>query len=76
MVYNFLAIAPSEWKTARGVGIGDPVELVTSLYGDTIDPEWNIDANQGVLIGSLYGGILAGVAGGQIVSLYFGALAE
>lgn len=76
MVYNFLAIGPHEWKTARGVGIGDPVELVRSLYQDAIDPAWDSDANQGLLIGSLYGGILAGVQGGLVVSLYFGALAE
>ena len=76
MVYNFLAFGPHEWKTARGVGIGDPVELLKSLYQDAIDPEWDSDANQGLLIGSLYGGILAGVQGGLVVSLYFGALAE
>lgn len=76
MVYSFLAIGPHEWKTARGLGIGDPVELVKSLYQDAIDPEWNIDANQGVLIGSLYGGILARVENSMVVSLHFGTLAE
>lgn len=76
MIYSFLALGPHEWKTVRGVGIGDPVELVNSLYQDAIDPQWNIDANQGLLIGSLYGGILAGIQGGQVVSLYFGALSE
>ncbi len=75
-VFSFTAVGPHEWKTARGIGIGDSVESVKALYQDAIDPDWNIDANQGVLIGSLYGGILAGVAGGQVVSLYFGALAE
>jgi hypothetical protein len=75
-VYSILAVGPLDWKTARGLGIGDTVELVKSLYGEVIDPEWDTDANQGVLIGSLYGGILAGLKEGAIVSLYLGALAE
>ena len=75
-VYSILAFGPSEWKTARGLGIGDPSELAKSLYGEVIDPQWDTDANQGVLIGSLYGGILAGLKEGVVVSLYFGAMAE
>ena len=75
-VFSILAFGPLEWKTARGLGIGDPVGLVKSLYPEAIDPDWNSDANQGVLIGSLYGGILAGTQNGAVVSLYFGAMAE
>ena len=75
-VYAILAFGPPEWKTARGLGIGDPLGLVKSLYAEVIDPQWDTDANQGVLIGSFYSGILAGLKGGVVVSLYFGAMAE
>ena len=75
-VSYILATGPCEWKTARGLGIGDPVELVVSLYADAIDPLWNSDPNREILIGSLYGGMLVSLEDGLVVSLYLGAMAE
>ena len=75
-VSSILAAGPREWKTARGLGIGDPVELVMSLYADAIDPLWNTDLSREILIGSLYGGMLVSLEDGLVVSLYLGAMAE
>ena len=75
-VSSILATGPREWKTARGLGIGDPVELVVSLYADAIDPLWNSDPSREILIGSLFGGMLVRLEDGLVVSLYLGAMAE
>ncbi|MHC1786328.1 MAG: hypothetical protein AB9880_04660 [Christensenellales bacterium] len=75
-VYSLLALGPQEWKTARGAGIGDTVTVFEGLYADAIDPLWDMTTHHSLLIGSLFGGILAGVEDGLVVSLYFGAMAE
>ena len=75
-VCSVLATGPREWKTARGLGIGDPDRLAMSLYADAIDPLWNSDPSREILIGSLYGGILVSLEGGLVVSLFLGAMAE
>lgn len=76
-VHSFTASAPCEWKTLRGIGIGDPAESLMSLYADDLDPEWQATGDaQWVLIGTPYGGILANVEEGLIVSLFFGAMAD
>ena len=75
-VSSVLATGPREWKTARGAGIGDPVEIVVSLYADAIDPLWNSNPSREILIGSLYGGMLVSLENGLVVSLYLDAMAE
>lgn len=75
-VYSFTATAPCEWKTPRGLGIGDTAAMIKSLYQDAIDTQWAPDTDEAVLIGTLYGGILAMLEEGRVVSLFFGAMAE
>lgn len=75
-VYSIFATAPCEWKTSRGIGIGDMADILKALYQDAIDLEEVPESEETVLIGSLYGGILAGVQEGLITSLFLGAMAE
>ena len=76
-VTSWTALPPCSWKTPRGIGIGDTAEALSALYADAVDPEWGRNGgNLDILIGSVYGGILATVENGKIVSLFFGAMAE
>ncbi len=76
VVFSVFATAPCEWKTLRGAGIGDTAETLKALYGDALAPEGAPEGTEAVLIGSLYGGILAGIQDGLVTSLFFGAMAE
>ncbi len=74
-VASIRLVAPSGWRTRRGIGIGSPVDAVRRAYAR----EWNRPESQqfgGFVAGSVYGGLVIGLRNGRVSSIVLGAVAE
>ena len=73
-VVNLIRITtPCEYKTKRGIGIGSPAKEVQAAYPDQLNPEVN---ETKLVAGTVYGGIIFGLDGGVVSSIFIGAAAE
>lgn len=81
-VHSIWVEAPSTLKTSRGVGIGTPFAEVDRIYApfrgqgaEEGEPEqWNVD--DGITVGSVYGGTMFNFADGKVATIFVGAAAE
>lgn len=68
-------LAPSQIKTARGIGIGSTEAQVRAQYPHEINPEESM-AQQTIVLGSIYGGVVFGLEKGKVKRIFVGAAAE
>ena len=81
-VHQLSVAAPSTFTTSRGVGIGTPFAEVDKIYGEFRgqgrqegEPErWT--AEDGIIVGSVYGGTFFTFVDGKVSSIFVGAGAE
>ena len=64
---------PCEYKTKQGIGIGSSAKEVQAAYTNKLNPEVN---GTKLLVGTVYGGIIFGMDGGVVSSIFIGAAAE
>lgn len=64
---------PCDFKTKQGIGIGSSAKEVQAAYTNKLNPEVN---GTNLLVGTVYGGIIFGMDGGVVSSLFIGAAAE
>ena len=64
---------PCDFKTKQGIGIGSSAKEVQAAYTNQLNPEVN---GTNLVVGTVYGGIIFGVDGGVVSSLFIGAAAE
>jgi hypothetical protein len=66
--------APSDFKTARGIGIGSAAADARRAYATEIDPK---EAQpKSVVAGTIYGGLVMSVVNNRISAIGLGAFAE
>jgi len=73
-IFAITVTAPSDLKTARGIGIGSGHMDVMKAYEKDIDKEESND--NVVVVGSIYGGIIFSLKGHKVESIFAGAAAE
>ncbi len=64
---------PCEYKTKQGIGIGSSAKEVQAAYTNQLNPAYN---NTKLVVGTIYGGIIFGLDGGVVSSIFIGAAAE
>ena len=64
---------PCDYKTKQGIGIGSSAKEVQAAYTDKINPEVN---GTKLVVGTVYGGIIFGMDGDVVSSIFIGAAAE
>ena len=64
---------PCEYKTKQGIGIGSSAQEVQAAYTNKLNPEHN---DTKLVAGTIYGGIIFGLDGGAVSSIFIGAAAE
>ena len=74
-VSSISVVAPSEFKTARGIGIGSTEDDVIEAYQDQEDPTIS-ESGQTFVAGSIYGGLFFTFNEGQVVKMFLGGGAE
>ena len=73
-VVNMISITtPCDYKTKQGIGIGSPAKEVQSAYPNQLNPAVN---GTKLVAGTVYGGIIFGLDGGVVSSIFIGAAAE
>ena len=71
---NMISITtPCEYKTKQGIGIGSSVKEVQAAYPNQLNPAVN---GTKLVAGTVYGGIIFGLDGGVVSSIFIGAAAE
>lgn len=75
VVSSITVTAPSEFKTARDIGIGSSEESVFEAYEDQIDPTIS-ELGESFVAGSIYGGLVFTFNEGQVVKMFLGGGAE
>ena len=71
---NMISITtPCEYKTKQGIGIGSSVKEVQAAYPNQLNPAVN---DTKLVAGTVYGGIIFGLDGGVVSSIFIGAAAE
>ena len=71
---NRISIArPCDYKTKQGIGIGSSAQEVRAAYTSQLNPEHN---DTKLVVGTVYGGIIFGMDGGVVSSIFIGAAAE
>lgn len=66
--------APCSFATSRGVRVGDPESKVRQAYAGLVDAE--ASGPDGLVVGSVYDGILFRLEGGKVTGIFLGAAAE
>ena len=64
---------PCEYKTKQGIGIGSSAQEVQAAYTNKLNPAYN---DTKLVAGTIYGGIIFGLDGGAVSSIFIGAAAE
>ena len=64
---------PCDYKTKQGIGIGSPAKEVQAAYPNQLNPAVN---GTKLVAGTVYGGIIFGLDGGVVSSIFIGAAAE
>ena len=73
-VVNMISITtPCDYKTKQGIGIGSPAKEVQAAYPNQLNPAVN---GTKLVAGTVYGGIIFGLDGGVVSSIFIGAAAE
>ena len=71
---NMISITtPCEYKTKQGIGIGSSVKEVQAAYPNQLNPAVN---DTKLVAGTVYGGIIFGMGGGAVSSIFIGAATE
>ena len=71
---NMISITtPCDYKTKQGIGIGSPAKEVQAAYPNQLNPAVN---GTKLVAGTVYGGIIFGLDGGVVSSIFIGAAAE
>ena len=71
---NMISITtPCEYKTKQGIGIGSSVKEVQAAYPNQLNPAVN---DTKLVAGTVYGGIIFGMEGGAVSSIFIGAATE
>lgn len=66
--------APSTWATPRGIAIGSTKADVERVYAGAINTEEPMENT--VVVNSVYGGVLFGITGDKVSSIFVGAASE
>ena len=64
---------PCEYKTKQGIGIGSSAKEVQIAYTNKLNPAYS---GTKLVVGTVYGGIIFGMDGGVVSSIFIGAAAE
>lgn len=71
---NMISITtPCDYKTKQGIGIGSSAQEVQAAYPNQLNPAVN---GSKLVAGTVYGGIIFGLEGGAVSSIFIGAAAE
>jgi hypothetical protein len=73
-IANITASAPCTFATKKGIKIGDAESVARKAYAEHIDRETS--AEHGIVVGSIYGGIIFDFTKGKVSRIFFGAAAE
>lgn len=81
-VHSMSIAPPSTLTTSRGIGIGATFDAVDKTYGefrgqgrqDEEPEQWSLE--DGITVGSVYGGTMFAFEGGKVSSIFVGAAAE
>ena len=68
------ASAPCAFATRKGIKIGDAESAARKAYAKHVDRETS--AEHGIVVGSIYGGIIFDFTKGKVSRIFFGAAAE
>jgi len=74
-VSSITVVEPSEFKTARDIGIGSSEEAVFAAYEDQVDPTIS-ELGETFVAGSIYGGLVFTFNEGNVVKMFLGGGAE
>lgn len=72
-VRNIWLRAPSTLATDRGIRLGSTADEARAAYADALDPR---AGEASIVAGSVYGGVIFAVEGGQVVGIFVGPAAE
>jgi len=67
--------APFAGKTLRQIGIGNTEAEARAAYADAIDLD-HTRPGEGLVAGSIFGGVIFSFEGGRVTSIFIGAAAE
>lgn len=67
--------APAEERTRFGIGIGSDRAALMNAYGACRDPDTEAN-DEGLVAGSIYGGVMFELENGRVKSIFIGAAAE
>jgi hypothetical protein len=73
-IANITASAPCTLATRKGIKIGDAESAARKAYAKHVDRETS--AEHGIVVGSIYGGIIFDFTKGKVSRIFFGAAAE
>jgi hypothetical protein len=73
-IESITVTAPSTLTTKQGIGIGSTEQEVMRIY----KPYWNREesGHETFVAGSIYGGLIFNLEGGQVTRIFLGAAAE
>ncbi|MBT9582977.1 hypothetical protein IV102_06485 [bacterium] len=74
LVARFTALAPCNWKTPQGIGIGTTAEQVRTAYQPLLDKE--MTSAEQIVVGTVYDGVIFSIKQGKVSSIFVGAAAE
>lgn len=75
VVSSITVTAPSEFKTAKNIGIGSTEEAVFEAYEDQGDPTIS-ELGESFVAGSIYGGLVFTFNEGKVTKMFLGGGAE
>ena len=73
LVNRIRITTPCEYKTKQGIGIGSSAKDVQAAYMNQLNPAYS---DTKLVAGTIYGGIIFGLDGGVVSSIFIGAAAE
>jgi hypothetical protein len=73
-IAHIIASAPCAFATRKGIKIGDAESAARKGYAEHVDRETS--AEHGIVVGSIYGGIIFDFTKGKVSRIFFGAAAE
>lgn len=75
-IFSIRAVSACTLETQRGIKIGDTQEDVETAYADEINEEDSSLVDNGIVAGSVYGGMIFHFEDGKVASIFIGAAAE
>ena len=74
-VQSIRVTAPFSGASRRGIALGATAEAVTKAYANVLSEEDPPDAD-GIVAGSIYGGLVFTLENGKVTEMFLGAMAE